>query len=427
MTDVAHRATDRYATRGDLVLVLNCGSSSIKFALFDAGQDPLPHTPVWNGKVQGIGGPAPTYGETGSAPHAIELDAQHPNTAALALIRERVEARLDGRRLAAVAHRVVHGGNRYFAPTKVDAGVIADLRALIPLAPLHQPFPLKAMSLLLEQRPDIAQVACFDTAFHHTLPKVEQQLPLPHAYWDHGLRRYGFHGLSYDYMASVLPARHGELARGRVIVAHLGSGASLCAMQGLESVATTMGFSALDGLMMGTRTGALDPGAVLYLMEIEKLSLDEVGTLLYHQSGLLGVSGLSPEPRVLQPLEARDDADGARAREALALYVRRIVREIGALVAVLGGLDLLVFTAGVGEHCAFVRERVCAALGFLDIALDTDANAADAPLISAAGSRVAVGVEPTNEEWVAARDALAVLGLSARGATPAPSHAARES
>ena len=411
MTDVAHRATDRYATRGDLVLVLNCGSSSIKFALFDAGQDPLPHTPVWNGKVQGIGGPAPTYGETGSAPHAIELDAQHPNTAALALIRERVEARLDGRRLAAVAHRVVHGGNRYFAPTKVDAGVIADLRALIPLAPLHQPFPLKAMSLLLEQRPDIAQVACFDTAFHHTLPKVEQQLPLPHAYWDHGLRRYGFHGLSYDYMASVLPARHGELARGRVIVAHLGSGASLCAMQGLESVATTMGFSALDGLMMGTRSGALDPGAVIYLMEIEKLTLEQVGHLLYHESGLLGISGISSEPRVIAQHTQDAGEVGERARMALELFVRRIVREIGSLAAALGGLDLLVFTAGIGEHSAEIRARVCANLDWLGVSLNEAANATHAPLISDADSRVLVGVEPTNEEWVAARDTLCILGV----------------
>ncbi len=410
MTVIANRATDRHATCGDLILVLNCGSSSIKFALFDAGRILLSHAPVWNGKVQGIGGPAPTYDETGTVAHAVELDAQHPHTAALSLIRERVGTRLDGRRLAAVAHRVVHGGNRYFAPAKVDAGVIAELRELIPLAPLHQPFPLKAMSLLLEQRPDIAQVACFDTAFHRTLPRVEQQLPLPHALWERGLRRYGFHGLSYDYMTAALPARHGNLARGRVIVAHLGSGASLCALQDLASVATTMGFSALDGLMMGTRTGALDPGAVLYLMEIEKLSLAEVGNLLYHQSGLLGVSGLSSEPRVLQPLEARGGAEGARAGDALALYVRRIVREIGALVAVLGGLDLLVFTAGVGEHSAFIRERVCASLSFLGITLNDVANADNAPLISAADSRVMVGVEPTNEEWVAARDALAVLG-----------------
>jgi acetate kinase len=400
---------DRYPTRGDLVLVLNCGSSSIKFALFDAGQDPLPRQPAWNGKVQGIGGPSPTYGETGIEPAPVSLDPERPYLSALQRIREGVLARLGGRRLAAIAHRVVHGGSRYFAPTRVDAAVLADLEGYIPLAPLHQPFALEAIAILLRERPDIPQVACFDTGFHHTLPDVEKLLPLPWDCWQRGLRRYGFHGLSYEYMATALPERHGDLARGRVVVAHLGSGASLCAMQGLRSVATTMGFSALDGLMMGTRTGALDPGALLYLMEIEKLSLEEVGQMLYHRSGLLGVSGISSEPRVI--VRHEDDAGeaGERARLALELYVRRIVREIGALAAVLGGLDLLVFTAGVGEHNAFVRERVCRDLAFLGIALDQGANAADAPIISSDASRVRVGVEPTNEEWVAARDALRAL------------------
>ncbi|WP_024889080.1 acetate/propionate family kinase [Luteimonas huabeiensis] len=390
---------DRYPTEGELILVLNCGSSSIKFALFDAGRDPLPRAPVWNGKVQGIGGPSPTFGETGVAPAPVALDAARPHHAALARIRERVLARLGGRRLHSVAHRVVHGGSRYFAPVRVDAGVLADLKSYVPLAPLHQPFALEAMEILLRERPALPQVACFDTAFHHTRPQVEQLLPLPYAAWERGLRRYGFHGLSYEYMAAALPERHGEaLARGRTIVAHLGSGASLCAMRELQSVATTMGFSALDGLMMGTRTGALDPGAVLYLMEIEKLSLEQVARVLYHESGLLGVSGISADPRELLAREA----GAPRAALALQLYVRRIVRELGALAAVLGGLDLLVFTAGIGEHSAVLRERVCAQLGWLGVALDAAANAADAPTISAAGSRVRVGVEPTNEEWIAA-------------------------
>lgn len=393
----------------NLILVLNCGSSSIKFALFDASAVPLPRTPLWNGKVQGIGGPNPDFGETGTAPFPVQLDAEHPHTAALALIHERVRTRLAGRRVVAVAHRVVHGGNKYFLPTKVDAALIAELRQLIPLAPLHQPFPLKAMSLLLAQYPRMLQVACFDTGFHHTLPKVEQVLPLPYSAWERGLRRYGFHGLSYAYMATALSERHGARARGRTIVAHLGSGASLCAMQNLESVATTMGFSALDGLMMGTRTGALDPGALLYLMEIEKLSLEHVGQMLYHQSGLLGVSGLSAEPRVIVKHEADEGESGERARLALALYVRRIVREIGALAAVLGGLDLLVFTAGVGEHNAFIRERICRDLAFLGIELDDAANAINAPTISSTGSRVSVGVEPTNEEWIAAQQAQSLL------------------
>ena len=393
----------------DVILVLNCGSSSIKFALFDAATIPMPRQPLWSGKVQGIGGPTPTFDEAGQPPQPITLDTEHPNTAALALIRERVLKRLQGQRPCAVAHRVVHGGQHYFAPTLVTQQVIDELRGYIPLAPLHQPFPLKAMSLLMQQHPDVPQVAVFDTAFHRTAEPVEQMFALPWSAWERGVRRYGFHGLSYDYMGHALPERHGDAARGRTIVAHLGSGASLCAMRDLESVATTMGFSALDGLMMGTRTGALDPGAVLYLMEIEKLSLDEVGQLLYHRSGLLGVSGISPEPRRIVEHEADEGEAGERARLALELYVRRIVREIGALVAVLGGLDMLVFTAGVGEHNDFIRERVCAGLAFLGVRLDAAANAGDAPIVSVADSRVLVGVEPTNEEWVAARDTCALL------------------
>lgn len=394
---------------GGLILVLNCGSSSIKFALFDGMADPLPRQPLWNGKVQGIGGPKADFGETGVAAFPVTLDATHPYRDALRLIRERVAARLDGRRVVAVAHRVVHGGSKYFQPVRVDAAVLADLKSYIPLAPLHQPFALEAVEILLEQRPDIAQVACFDTGFHHTIGKVEQLLPLPYEAWRQGLRRYGFHGLSYAYMATALAERHGEAARGRTVVAHLGSGASLCAMQDLQSVATTMGFSALDGLMMGTRTGALDPGAVIYLMEIRKLTLEQVGHVLYHQSGLLGVSGISSEPRVIVQHEADQGEAGERARLALALYVRRIVRETASLAAVLGGLDMLVFTAGVGEHSAFVRERVCKDLAFLGAQLDDQANQDDAPIISRRESRVRICVEPTNEEWVAARETLACL------------------
>ncbi len=402
----------------DLVVVLNCGSSSIKFAVFDPGIEPLPRTPLWNGKVQGIGGPKPDFGESGVAPFPVTLDPARPYRDALALIRGRILARLDGRRVGLVAHRVVHGGNRYFEPVRVDAGVLDDLRGYIPLAPLHQPFALEAMGILLREYPRLPQVACFDTGFHHSLPDVEKLLPLPWDAWQRGLRRYGFHGLSYAYMAIALPERHGDAARGRTIVAHLGSGASLCAMQGLESVATTMGFSALDGLMMGTRTGALDPGALIYLMEIEKLGLEEVGQLLYHRSGLLGVSGISSEPRVIVRHEGDEGETGERARMALQLYVRRIVREIGAMAAVLGGLDMLAFTAGVGEHNAFIRERVCRDLRFLGVELDEAANGADAPVISSADSRVLVAVEPTNEEWIAARQAMECPGVAASSGSP---------
>ena len=392
----------------ELILVLNCGSSSIKFALFDASARPLPRQPLWNGKVDGITGPAPTFGETGVTPGPVTLDADQPYHAALQHIRARVLERVaqGSHRIAAVAHRVVHGGAKYFDPVRVDAEVLADLRSYIPLAPLHQPFALEAIAALLQHMPDLPQVACFDTAFHHTLPQVERMLPLSWDAWERGLRRYGFHGLSYEFMSLALAERHGDAARGRTIVAHLGSGASLCAMQGLQSVATTMGFSALDGLMMGTRCGALDPGAVLYLMEIEKLSLQEVGQLLYHGSGLLGLSGVSSDPRVLLAQEAGN----ARVQAALALYVRRIVREIGALVAVLGGLDMLVFTAGIGEHNAAIRERVCAGLAWLGVAVDAQANAQDTNLISSATSRIPVAVARTHEEWVAAWHATRLLG-----------------
>lgn len=243
------------------------------------------------------------------------------------------------------------------------------------------------MAILLDRQPGLPQIACFDTAFHRSLPMVEQLLPLPWSAWQNGLRRYGFHGLSYEYMSHALPARHGAPADGRVIVAHLGSGASLCAMEGRESIATTMGFSALDGLMMGTRTGALDPGALLYLMEVEGLSLDEVGQMLYRQSGLLGVSGLSDKPRVVVQHEDDPGEAGQRARIALTLYVRRIVAEVGALMTALQGLDLLVFTAGVGENCAFIRSRVCAGLAFLGVALDRVANDANAAVISTPAAR----------------------------------------
>lgn len=390
----------------DAIVVLNCGSSSIKFALFDGSQSPLPRTPLWGGKVEGIGTDRAALTLSGAPAEPVSLDAAQPYHAALVHIRQRAEQALGDRRLAAVAHRVVHGGAKYFAPVRVDATVLADLRSYIPLAPLHQPFALEAIEALLVALPDVPQVACFDTAFHHTLPQVESLLALPYAAWERGLRRYGFHGLSYEYMSMALPERHSDVARGRTIVAHLGSGASLCAMHGLASVATTMGFSALDGLMMGTRCGALDPGAVLYMMETEHLSPAEVGHVLYHESGLLGVSGVSSDPRDLLRLEGNDP----RARAALALYVRRIVREIGALVAVLGGLDLLVFTAGIGEHNAALRERVVHAFGFLGAQLDDAANEANALTISTPASRIRVAVEPTNEEWVAARHAARCLG-----------------
>lgn len=386
-----------------LVLVLNCGSSSIKFAVFEVAIDPLPRRPRWNGKVQGIGGPAPDFGETGVPPFRIPLDAEHPYRGALQFILERIATRLDGRNICAVAHRVVHGGSKYFAPVRVDAAVLADLKSYVPLAPLHQPFALEAIDILLRERPEVPQIACFDTGFHRTLPQVEQALPLPYDAWQRGLRRHGFHGLSYEYMATALVERHGEAARGRTIVAHLGSGASLCAMRDLQSIATTMGFSALDGLMMGTRTGALDPGVILYLLENKGMGLQELSTLLYKQSGLLGVSGISQDMRTLLASEA------PAAGEAVELFCYRAVGQIGALAAAIGGLDALVFTGGIGEHAAAVRARIVDACAWLGLKLDATANDAGAGRISAADSRTEALVIPTDEEWMIAQHTQEVL------------------
>lgn len=400
------RASRRESAK-EPILVLNCGSSSIKFALFDAAAEPLPRKALWGGQIEGIGSANVRLREADAQPVALALDRERPYHAALLHVRECVVRQTGGKPPAAVAHRVVHGGSKYKAPVRVDQVVLAELQSYIALAPLHQPFALQAIEILLAEVPDLPQVACFDTAFHRTLPPVEQMLPLPYAHWERGVRRYGFHGLSYEYMAVALAERHGDWARGRTIVAHLGSGASLCAMRGLASVATTMGFSALDGLMMGTRTGALDPGVILHLLEGEKLDVAQLTHLLYKESGLLGVSGLSASPKDL--LAAEDT--NPRARAALDLYVRRVVREIGALTAVLGGLDMLAFTAGVGEHSAVLRERICAAFEWLGLTIDNDANRVHAATISTPRSRVRVAVEPTNEEWIAASHAVHLLRM----------------
>jgi acetate kinase len=408
------------AATARLILALNCGSSSIKFALFDAGTRPMPRQPLWGGSAQGIGTTSASWGEQGGEREPLALDAGQPYGSALQKIHQRVRGYVGAARLALVVHRVVHGGERYAAPVRLDAGVLEDLVDCIPLAPLHQPHALEAIRLMLQVEPDVPQVACFDTAFHHSMPVVEKLLPLPWEAWQRGLRRYGFHGLSYAYVATALEERYGEAARGRVIVAHLGSGASLCAMRDLRSVATTMGFSALEGLMMGTRSGSVDPGVLLHLLEVEGHTPPQVGRLLYHQSGLLGVSGISSEPRVLLRHEADAGEQGERARLAMALYVRRIVREIGALTALLGGLDMLVFTAGVGENSAPVRQRVCEALSFLGVRIDAGANEHHLPLISHPASPVRVAIEPTNEEWLAATQALALLDATSAPTTGEP-------
>ena len=391
------------------ILAVNAGSSSLKFSLHPL-QGGQVQPSVLTGCIEGLepaGAPEMVWSFAGQRQRqAITGQGDSPFQRALASLRSLL-ADLEGAPpIRAVAHRVVHGGQAFRESVLVTDAVLERLERLNSLAPLHQPHNLAGVRSFLQAFPALPQVACFDTAFHASLPDVASAFALPASLTEQGVRRYGFHGLSYEFMSLALAERHGDAARGRTIVAHLGSGASLCAMQGLQSVATTMGFSALDGLMMGTRCGALDPGAVLYLMEIEKLSLHDVGQLLYHGSGLLGLSGVSSDPRVL----LAEEAGNARVQAALALYVRRIVREIGALVAVLGGLDMLVFTAGIGEHNAVLRQRVCNQLEWLGVQVDATRNARHEAVISSTASTVTVGVERTNEEWIAAWHAARLLG-----------------
>jgi acetate kinase len=328
---------------------------------------------------------------------------------ALGLIVEWCRAHLGGRRLVAVGHRIVHGGLRFAAPVRIDDEVLAELDRLVPLAPLHQPHNLAAVRAVARQAPDLPQVACFDTAFHRTQPVVAQRFGLPRRFTDEGVQRYGFHGLSYEYVAAVLRRVDAAAGAGRTVVAHLGNGASLCALRNGRSVATTMGFTPADGLVMGTRTGSLDPGVLLYLMTRHGMDTPALEKLIYHESGLLGVSGVS---RDIRELIVNGDA---RAAEAVDLFVYRIGREIGSLAAALGGLDALVFTGGIGENSAPIRERVCTAAAWLGVRLDEEANRRGGPAINRPSSRIAVWVIPTDEERMIADHTRRVLGLD--GAT----------
>jgi len=383
----------------DGILVLNAGSSSIKFLLFAERKGKL--DPVVRGQVEGIQ----------TAPRFIARDNEGRVTAekswgegvklghdgAVAHIADFLRGRSDGLELAAVGHRVVHGGMAYSKPVRVEPGVIATLEKFVPLAPLHQPHNLSPIRMLLGRRPELPQVACFDTAFHSTNPDVATRFALPGELHDAGVRRYGFHGLSYEYVASVLGAHDARAAAGKVVVCHLGNGSSMCAIEAGRSVASTMGFTAVDGLPMGTRTGALDPGVLLYLMDERGMDARAIEKLIYSQSGLLGVSGISSDMRKLL------DSDDPRAKLAVDLYIYRIRRELGSLAAALGGLDALVFTAGIGENSAAVRERICRDAAWLGVDLDAAANGKGGPRISTAGSRVNAWVIPTNEELMIAR------------------------
>lgn len=390
----------------DVVLVLNAGSSSIKFSALDiSAEDGV----VMQGQIEGIyttprfvardGHGADNGSQTWDEGTALGHDG-----AMVHLVEFLLDHR-EGHRLVAVGHRVVHGGLEFTQAFLATPDVVSRLQKLSPLAPLHQPHNLKPIEIVSKLRPDIVQVACFDTAFHRAQPEVAQAFALPPFITNLGVRRYGFHGLSYEYIASVLPQLDPKAAAGRTVVAHLGNGSSMCALMAGRSMASTMGFTAVDGLLMGTRCGNLDPGVILFLMDELGMDARAIEDLIYKQSGLLGVSGLSSDMRSL--LASTDE----RARFAVELFVYRIGRELGSLAAAAGGVDALVFTAGIGERSHAIRERVCREAAWLGVELDAAANQSGAGRISTSGSRVAVWIIPTNEELMIARHTLSVAGI----------------
>jgi acetate kinase len=393
---------------GDVVLVLNAGSSSLKFQTYALAGTAL--RSELRGQIDGIG--ADAWVKASSADGTVTLredlddEAMRDPGAALAWLSAWIERQLAGRRLVCVGHRVVHGGSRYTAPVRVDEQVLAELEKFVPLAPLHQPNNLAPIRKLMAARPELPQVACFDTAFHRTQPKEAEMFGLPRHFYDEGIRRYGFHGLSYQFVARSLQDLAPEAAIGRTVVAHLGSGVSMCALHHGRSVATTMGFTALDGCPMGTRPGALDAGVVLHLARERGMSLDAIEKLLYQQSGLLGLSGISNDMRELLRSEA------PAAREAVDYFVYRLSRELGSLAAALGGLNALVFTAGIGENSPEIRAAICARAAWLGVELDDAANAAGDPRISRPHSAVSVWCLPTDEERMIAEQACTVLALA---------------
>lgn len=375
-----------------ILLVINAGSSSIKFALFET--DSL--VCLYRGQVSGINrGSVSRFTVSDKASGKLIVDREitaSTHQQALQSILNWLSEHETDFSLISAGHRVVHGGSDYIAPVVVNSTVLQNLQQLIPLAPLHQPHNLAAILALKSLQPDLPQVACFDTAFHHTRPETAKRLALPKDLYEAGVCNYGFHGLSYEYIASVLADHSPEAASGRTVVAHLGQGASLCAMLNGKSMATTMTFTPLDGLPMGTRCGSIDPAVVLYLLREKKLSADDISDLLHHRSGLLGLSGISGDMKTL--LESQH----ADALQAIDVFVYRIVRELGAMVAAIQGLDSLVFTAGIGEHSDVIREKICQSLAWLGVELDTEANKRNAVKISTEHSAVSVWVIPTNEE-----------------------------
>ena len=395
----------------DAILTVNAGSSSLKFSVYRV-EDGARLSRSADGQIEGIG-TAPRFlarGTDGSilADERWPADRAFDHDRSFRVLGGWLRDFLGGTTLLGVGHRVVHGGVEHAAPVLIDPAVLARLEALCPLAPLHQPHNLAGIRAVAAVQPDLPQVACFDTAFHRGHPELADWFALPRRFYDEGVRRYGFHGLSYEYIASVLPEVAPEIAEGRVVIAHLGSGASMCALKDGRSLDSTMGFTALDGLPMGTRCGALDPGVLLYLQRAHGMDADAIERMLYHDCGLKGVSGISNDMRKLLA------SDDPRAAQAIELFVWRIGRELGALAASAGGLDGLVFTAGIGGRSAEIRARVCRRAAWLGIELDDAANRAGGPRVSRTGSRVAVYAIPTDEEQMIARHTLAVLRADGR-------------
>ena len=385
-----------------LVGVINAGSSSVKFSFYEGEQR------ILAGQVDGIGThpSASAIGPDGEKLDPPDLGARPPTVPSevLPTILPWARERLGDGRVAALGHRVVHGGLHYSQPARVTPELLAELEALVPLAPLHEPHNLAPIKIAMTLNPELPQVACFDTAFHRTAPAVEQAFALPYQFFEEGIRRYGFHGLSYEYIASVLPERAPDIANGRVVVAHLGNGCSACAMRERTSIATTMGFTALDGLPMGTRCGELDAGVVLHLIQQKGMSAEELVNLLYRGSGMLGLSGISSDFRALLA------SDDPRARFAIEVFCYRVAGHIASLAAALGGLDGIVFTAGVGENAAPVRSMICRACAWLGLELDVAANCEHCQCISRPNSRVAAYVMKTDENLMIARHARALVG-----------------
>lgn len=393
----------------DPILVVNAGSSSLKFSVFEtAAQAAL--SPRIHGQVETVNGEMRLSASDAQGQKLVDERVPHAGSdEAIRAIHHWFTGHTHTQGFAGVGHRIVHGGATYSQPVLIDGDVIAALQQLVPLAPLHEPQQIAAIQSFRATSPQLPQVACFDTAFHADQPAIARAFGLPREYSARGIRRYGFHGLSYEYIVSALPRVAPECVGRKLIVAHLGSGASLCAIHQGRSVATTMGLTALDGLVMGTRCGSLDPGALLYLLQHEHLGPGELERLLYERSGLLGVSGVSSDMRELLA------SDRAEAAEAVELFVYRIGREIGSLASALGGLDALIFTGGIGEHAPQIRARVCRQAAWLGVTLDEGANEHGDARISTPGSRTSAWMIPTDENLMVARHTRRLLPSAAVG------------